>query len=136
MGPAGNSVERGRALVFYFAADRLATTSWGNAVMRFGGKITGFGRALPGIGALIALVAWGIAPSAGAPSAGAPSAGAVTTPQKAAPPAVRPAYPTLIYAKAQYESLLSVNDRCPVKGGRLNPRIRPMYINRQPVGFC
>jgi len=41
-----------------------------------------------------------------------------------------------VYEKAKYDSLLSVNDHCPVKHGRLNPNIRPTYINRQPVGFC
>ena len=40
------------------------------------------------------------------------------------------------YAKAQYDSMMSVNDRCPVRRGHLNPGIRPMYVNRQPVGFC
>ncbi len=41
-----------------------------------------------------------------------------------------------VFAKAQYESQLSLNDHCPVKHGKLNPGIRPTYINRQPVGFC
>jgi len=38
--------------------------------------------------------------------------------------------------KLQYDSMLSVNDQCPVRHGHLNPGIRPMYVNRQPVGFC
>lgn len=119
--------------------------------MGFRKEITGFGRALGVLGALIAFLPWGPAASAGAvlaadststdstTQAAPPAAKAhpkKATPKKAAPQAVRPAYPTLVYAKAYYESLLSVNDRCPVRGGRLNPNVRPMYINRQPVGFC
>ena len=59
------------------------------------------------------------------------------------PPAAKPAPRAMpqrfyapVYEKAKYDSLLSVNDHCPVKHGRLNPNIRPTYINRQPVGFC
>jgi len=58
------------------------------------------------------------------------------TPTKSTPPAARPAYPTLVHKKELYDSVLSVNDRCPVKGGPLNKNVRPMYVNRQPVGFC
>jgi len=31
---------------------------------------------------------------------------------------------------------LSLNDRCPVKKGRLNPEAHPLYVNGRPVGFC
>lgn len=31
---------------------------------------------------------------------------------------------------------LSINDRCPVKKGRLNPEAHPLYVNGRPVGFC
>ena len=41
-----------------------------------------------------------------------------------------------IFEKERYDSVLSLNDRCPVKHGKLNTNIRPTYINRQPVGFC
>lgn len=62
----------------------------------------------------------------------------------AAPPAKAPPNPAYqpqrfyapVYAKERYDSVLSLNDHCPVKHGKLNPRIRPTYINRQPVGFC
>ena len=40
------------------------------------------------------------------------------------------------YTKLRYDSLMSVNDQCPVRHGHLNPGIRPMYVNRQPIGFC
>jgi len=53
----------------------------------------------------------------------------------AAPPSA-PA-PARVYAKMRYaDSLLSVNDRCPVRGGVLARNIRPVYVNREPVGFC
>lgn len=31
---------------------------------------------------------------------------------------------------------LSLNDRCPVRRVRLNPRMGAHYVNGQPVGFC
>jgi len=31
---------------------------------------------------------------------------------------------------------VSLNDRCPVRKVRLNPRLRPMFVNGQPIGFC
>jgi len=40
------------------------------------------------------------------------------------------------YTKVQYDSMMSVNDKCPVRHGHLNPGIRPVYVNRRPVGFC
>lgn len=43
-----------------------------------------------------------------------------------------PAHPKLKYA----DSLVSLNDRCMVRKNKLNPRVRPVYVNRQPVGFC
>jgi len=32
--------------------------------------------------------------------------------------------------------LVSINDRCPVRKTRLNPRMPAVYVNGQPVGFC
>jgi len=43
-----------------------------------------------------------------------------------------PVHPKLKYA----DSLVSLNDRCMVRKNKLNPRVRPVYVNRQPVGFC
>jgi hypothetical protein len=34
------------------------------------------------------------------------------------------------------DSLTSLNDRCMVRKVKLNPRVRPIYVNWQPVGFC
>ncbi len=45
--------------------------------------------------------------------------------------AARPFLP-LTYA----DSLTSVNTHCIVSGSHLNPRIDPVYVNGQPVGFC
>ena len=34
------------------------------------------------------------------------------------------------------DSLTSMNDRCIVSQSALNPRVRPVYVNGRPVGFC
>ena len=47
-------------------------------------------------------------------------------------PTSNPSFPKLRYA----DSLNSVNDRCVVTKHRLNPMIKPIYVNGQPVGFC
>lgn len=31
---------------------------------------------------------------------------------------------------------ISLNDRCPVRKVRLNPRMGASYVNGRPVGFC
>jgi len=41
-------------------------------------------------------------------------------------------YPRLKYA----DSLLSGNDRCMVRHMKLNPDVRPVYVNGVPMGFC
>jgi len=41
-------------------------------------------------------------------------------------------FPRVKYA----DSLESVNDRCIVSGQKLNPEIRPVYVNWRPIGFC
>jgi hypothetical protein len=41
-------------------------------------------------------------------------------------------HPKLRYA----DSLESLNDRCIVRKAKLNPRMRPVYVNGQPIGFC
>lgn len=43
-----------------------------------------------------------------------------------------PAHPRIRYA----DSLLSLNDRCMVRQGTMNPMFKPVYVNGQPVGFC
>ena len=47
-------------------------------------------------------------------------------------PTSDPQFPRLRYA----DSLNSVNDRCVVTQRKLNPEMRPIYVNGQPVGFC
>ena len=41
-----------------------------------------------------------------------------------------------VFEKKKYGDATSINDRCPVKHGPLNPSIRPSYVNRQTVGYC
>lgn len=43
-----------------------------------------------------------------------------------------PQRPRIKYA----DSLVSLNDRCMVRKSKLNPRVRPVYVNGQPLGFC
>jgi hypothetical protein len=43
-----------------------------------------------------------------------------------------PEYPRIKYP----DSLLSLNDRCIVRHGRLNPIFKPVYVNGRPIGFC
>ena len=43
----------------------------------------------------------------------------------------------LEHPKVRYsDSLVSLNDRCPVRHGKLNPAYVPVYVNGRPVGFC
>ena len=93
------------------------------------------GRALAVLGALAALAL----PALGA--AAPPDASKSTKPGaapggKPAPGSLSPMPKIPPYAKLQYDSMMSVNTQCPVRHGHLNPGIRPMYVNRQPVGFC
>lgn len=67
------------------------------------------------------------------------SSAAIAAPTPKAPPAPREQtqrFYAPIFEKERYDSVLSLNDHCPVKHGKLNTNIRPTYINRQPVGFC
>ncbi|HET9951639.1 MAG TPA: hypothetical protein VFS09_07595 [Candidatus Eisenbacteria bacterium] len=47
-------------------------------------------------------------------------------------PTKDPQHPRIRYQ----DSLLSLNDRCIVRGGTLNPIFRPVYVNGRPIGFC
>lgn len=42
------------------------------------------------------------------------------------------AHPRIKYA----DSLLSANERCMVAQQKLNLRVRPVYVNGVPMGFC
>ena len=41
-------------------------------------------------------------------------------------------FPKVLYA----DTLISANDRCIVARSRLNPKVRPVYVNGTPLGFC
>ena len=47
-------------------------------------------------------------------------------------PTADPAHPRLKFA----DSLTSPNDRCIVSHAKLNPKVRPVYVNGVPIGFC
>jgi len=47
-------------------------------------------------------------------------------------PTADPARPRLKFA----DSLVSLNDRCAVSQTKLNPAVRPVYVNGLPIGFC
>ena len=111
--------------------------------MRLRGNCAGIGHTLGVLGTLIALASPGLADTpTGTAKSTAPTAKSV--PPKTAKRAPAAKSPTTLprtpqmppFAKLQYDSVLSVNDRCAVRHGHLNPNIRPVYINRQPVGFC
>jgi hypothetical protein len=43
----------------------------------------------------------------------------------------------LQHPKVRYaDSLLSMNDRCPVRTGKLSTTYKPVYVNNRPIGFC
>ncbi len=47
-------------------------------------------------------------------------------------PTADPQRPRLKFA----DSLVSANDRCMVSQSKLNPAVRPVYVNSVPMGFC
>jgi hypothetical protein len=47
-------------------------------------------------------------------------------------PGEHPDFPKIKYT----DSLVSVNDRCIVKQSKLNLKVRPVYVNWRPIGFC
>ena len=47
-------------------------------------------------------------------------------------PTANPNRPRLKFA----DSLVSANDRCIVAQEKLNPKVRPVYVNGVPMGFC
>jgi hypothetical protein len=34
------------------------------------------------------------------------------------------------------DGLVTLNDRCPVRKVKLNPRMHAAYVNGRPIGFC
>jgi len=47
-------------------------------------------------------------------------------------PGTLPDRPRIMYP----DSLLSLNDYCPVREARLDPDRKPVYVNGTPIGFC
>ncbi|MGH7342796.1 MAG: hypothetical protein ACREKH_20115 [Candidatus Rokuibacteriota bacterium] len=41
-------------------------------------------------------------------------------------------FPEMRYASGA----VTLNDRCPVRRVKLNPNLRPLFVNGRPVGFC
>jgi hypothetical protein len=43
----------------------------------------------------------------------------------------------LAHPKVKYsDSQVSMNDRCPVRQGKLSTTYKPVYVNGKPIGFC
>ena len=57
---------------------------------------------------------------------------AALAPAQVLVPSKDPKFPRARYA----DSLVSLNDRCVVRHGILNPAFKPVYVNGRPVGFC
>lgn len=61
--------------------------------------------------------------------------------KKESPPqdAARAEYvaPEAEFSQLRYpDGQVTLNDRCPVRKAKLNPRMVPVYVNGRPVGFC
>jgi hypothetical protein len=82
---------------------------------------------------LAALASVGAAGSVKAPATKGPAA---RTPTPTAGIYQQQRFYAPVYKREMYGTQLSVNDRCAVKHGPLNAKIRPTYVNGQPVGFC
>jgi len=41
-------------------------------------------------------------------------------------------FPRLLYD----HGVASLNDRCPVRRAKLNPKVPPTFVNGRPIGFC
>ena len=92
-----------------------------------------------------AAVLWATAALAQADQAGKAAAPA-DQPAAAAPAADKPAPPplaeyvspadTLPRLRYLADGLVTLNDRCPVRKVKLNPRMHAAYVNGRPVGFC
>ena len=56
----------------------------------------------------------------------------------APPPLAEYVSPTDTLPRLRYlaDGLVTLNDRCPVRKVKLNPRMHAAYVNGRPVGFC
>ena len=57
---------------------------------------------------------------------------AALAPAQVVVPTKDPEHPLIRYP----DSLVSLNDRCIVRHGTLNPMFKPVYVNGRPIGFC
>ena len=59
-------------------------------------------------------------------------------PQPAVEPFAEFVTPSDSLPKLRYfaDDKITLNDRCPVRRVRLNPKMGASYVNNQPVGFC
>jgi hypothetical protein len=66
-----------------------------------------------------------------------PAAAAAET-KPAPPPLAALVSPADSLPKLRYfaDGLVTLNDRCPVRKVKLNPRMQAAYVNGFPVGFC
>jgi YHS domain-containing protein len=45
--------------------------------------------------------------------------------------------PEAEFSPLQYaDGTFTLNDRCPISRDKLNPKVRPLFVNQEPVGFC
>lgn len=69
--------------------------------------------------------------------AGEPPRGAAGPPEPLMTRAATVVDTTAEYPRLRYEDgMVSLNDRCPVRRVRLNPKMPPVRVNGHPVGFC
>ena len=56
----------------------------------------------------------------------------------APPPLATFVAPTDSLPRLRYlaDGLVTLNDRCPVRKVKLNPRMQAAYVNGRPIGFC
>jgi hypothetical protein len=91
-----------------------------------------------------ATVLWSVAALAQAERSGSSTAPAVAEPAVVAadtptmPPLAEYVSPTDSLPRLRYlaDGQVTINDRCPVRKVKLNPRMHAAYVNGRPVGFC
>lgn len=85
-----------------------------------------------------AAVLWAAAALAQADGAAPAGAAAVAVEKPAAPPLAEFVSPADTLPRLRYlaDGLVTLNDRCPVRKVKLNPRMQAAYVNGRPVGFC
>lgn len=69
---------------------------------------------------------------------GAPPSGIAPIAKPAPPPLAEFVSPTDSLPRLRFlaDGLVTLNDRCPVRKVKLNPRMHAAYVNGFPIGFC